>query len=135
MLFNIYITPLGEVIRSFGVSCQYADDTQLYLSFHPSAVDAVPSLECCLDMVLGWMRENRLRLNLDKMEILQVGPPRVCGLGASLSFSGVSLTTKDEVRRLGVLFILVLSMESQIASVVHNTLFSSKANCSAASLP
>ena len=91
MLFNIYVRPLGEVIRGLGFLChQYVDDTQLYLSFHPSPVDAVPSLECCLDAVLGWMRDNRLRMNPDKTENLQVGPPSVFGLGASLCLGGHS---------------------------------------------
>ena len=70
---------LGEVIRSFGASCrQYVNDTQLYLSFHLSVEDAIPPLEPCLDAMLGWMRDNRLR-----QEILRVGPPNVCGLDAS----------------------------------------------------
>ncbi|XP_053138881.1 uncharacterized protein LOC128339283, partial [Hemicordylus capensis] len=31
MLFNIYMKPLGEIIRGFGAGCyQYADDTQIY---------------------------------------------------------------------------------------------------------
>ena len=91
MLFNIYMRSLGEVIRSFGALChKYADDTQLCLSFQPSTVDAVPSLERCLDAVLGWMRNNRLRLNLHKMEIERVGGPSVCGLGATLSLGGHS---------------------------------------------
>ena len=83
MLFNIYMRLLGEVIRSFGASChQYADDTQL---FHPSVVDAALSLERWLYTVLGWRKDNRLRLNPEiKMEILQVGPPNVFGLGVSL---------------------------------------------------
>ena len=42
MLFNIYMRLLGEVIRGCGASChQYADDTQLYISFLPTTVDAV----------------------------------------------------------------------------------------------
>ena len=56
------------------------DDTQFCLSLHCSAMDPVLSLEHCLDAVLGWMRDNRLMLSPEKMEVLQVG--------ASLSFGG-----------------------------------------------
>uniref|UniRef100_A0ABM5FH09 E3 ubiquitin-protein ligase TRIM15-like isoform X2 n=1 Tax=Pogona vitticeps TaxID=103695 RepID=A0ABM5FH09_9SAUR len=71
VLFNIYMRPLEKLIRSLGASChQSVDHTQLFLSFHPSAVDAVLSLVRCPDTVLQWMKDNRLRLNLDKMEIL-----------------------------------------------------------------
>ena len=109
---------------SSGALChQYADDTQLYLSFHFSAVHAVPSLERCLDAVLGWMRDNKLRLNLDKMEILQVGAPSVCDLGASLFFGGGTFSMKDEVRSLGVLLDASLSMAFQIASMVQFAYF------------
>ena len=81
--------PLGGVIRGCGASChQYADDTQLYISFSPTTVDAVLSLQRCLDAVLQWMQENGLRLNQDKMEVLRVGGPTIGGLGNSLSFGG-----------------------------------------------
>ena len=53
MLFNIYMRPLGGVIRGCGASChQYADDTQLYISFSSTSVDAVLSLQRCLETVL-----------------------------------------------------------------------------------
>ena len=54
---------------------QYADDTQLYISFSPTAGDAVLSLQHCLGTVLEWMQENGLRLNPDKTEVLRVGAP------------------------------------------------------------
>ena len=92
MLFNIYMRPLGGVIRECGALCnQYADDTQLYISFSPTAVDAVLSLQRCLESVLQWMQENGMRLNLDKTEVLRVGTPTVGGLGDSLSLGGSPL--------------------------------------------
>ena len=45
MLFNIYMELLGEVIRRFGLkSQQYADDTQLYLSFSTNPGEVVSVL-------------------------------------------------------------------------------------------
>ena len=53
MLFNIYMRPLGGVITVCGALChQYADDTQLYISFSSTSVDAVLSLQRCLETVL-----------------------------------------------------------------------------------
>ena len=68
MLFNIYMRPLGEVIRGFGVSGhQCADVTQHCLSFRSPVADAALSLECILATVLGWMRDKILRMNPDNM--------------------------------------------------------------------
>ena len=52
-----------------------------------------------------------------------MGAPGVCGLGASLPFKGVTLSTKDEVHSLGVLLDPALSVASQVASVVHSSYF------------
>ena len=112
------------VIWSCGARChQYADDAQLYLSFSPTAVDAVSSLEHCLGTVLEWMRANGLRLNQDKTEMLCVGSPGISGLGNSLSFGGVTLPTKSEVPSLGICLDPDLTMETQVASVVRAAYF------------
>ena len=99
-------------MRLSGVLGTRVLDTQLYLSFFPSAVDAVPTLECCLGTVLEWMRAKGPRLNPDKTEILCMGGPSVIGLGNSLSFGGVTLPTKSEVRNLGICLDLDLTMET-----------------------
>ena len=66
------------------------------------------------------MQENGLRLNLGKTEVLRVGGPSICGLGNSVSFLGGTLIAKSEVCSLGVHLDPVLTMETQVASVVHS---------------
>lgn len=108
--------PLREVISRFGaLHHQYADNTHLYLSFHASAMDAIPSLKCSLGTVLECMRVNRLRLNPDKIEVPQVGGTYCLQIGNFPLFGGVTLFAKHEVRSLGVILDHVLSMESQVA--------------------
>ena len=63
--------------------------------------------------------------NLDKPEVPRVGGPTISGLGNSLSFwcGGVTLTTKSEVCSLGIDMDPALTMEMQVASVVHSAYF------------
>ena len=89
MLFNIYLKPLGKVVRSFGVQChQYADDTKLYLSFPPNFREAV------LVSVMGWMRANKLKVNPDKTEVLLVSWKADEGIGILLVLDGVIFPLK-----------------------------------------
>uniref|UniRef100_A0A670I451 Reverse transcriptase domain-containing protein n=1 Tax=Podarcis muralis TaxID=64176 RepID=A0A670I451_PODMU len=115
MLFNIYMKPLGEIIRRFGLGVhQYADDTQLYLSFKSEPVKVLCE---CLEAVGGWMAANRLRLNPDKTEVLFLGDRRRASVEDSLVLNGVTVPLKDQVRSLGVILDSQLSMEAQVKSV------------------
>uniref|UniRef100_A0A803TWG0 Reverse transcriptase domain-containing protein n=1 Tax=Anolis carolinensis TaxID=28377 RepID=A0A803TWG0_ANOCA len=125
MLFNIYMKPLGEVIRSFGVRCHlYADDTQLYYSFPPKSKEAPRILDQCLAAVLAWMRVNKLRLNPDKTEVLQVSRTSDRGIGWQPVLDGVALPLKAQVCSLGVLLDSGLTLEAQVSAVpggpLHN---------------
>ncbi|KAF7239466.1 putative RNA-directed DNA polymerase from transposon BS [Varanus komodoensis] len=100
LLFNVYMKPLGEVIRRCGLrNHQYTDDTQLYLSFSTNPGEAVAVLNRCLAEVMGWMRANKLKLNPDKTEVL------------------------DKVHGLGVLLDPQLSLEAQVTAVARSTFF------------
>ncbi|XP_078241606.1 uncharacterized protein LOC140704410 [Pogona vitticeps] len=108
----------GEVVRRFGLrSQQYADDTQLYLSFSTNPGVAVTVLNSCLNSIMVWMRVNKLRLNPDKFEVLLVGAPPDRLKGHLPTLDGITLPLKDRVRSLGVLLDPSLTLEAQVDSV------------------
>ncbi|KAF7247761.1 Maturin [Varanus komodoensis] len=113
--------PLGEVIRRCGLrNHQYADDTQLYLSFSTDPGEAVAAQNRCLAEVMGWMRANKLKLSPDKMEVLLVGGSD-SGLGdLDLVLNGVALPLKDRVHSLGVLLNPKLTLEAQMLAMARS---------------
>ena len=60
ILFCVYMTPLGQILRKHQVSYHiYADDTQLYLYFSPNDPNSVLNkLESVIDEDLGWLQIN-----------------------------------------------------------------------------
>uniref|UniRef100_A0A803TVM8 Reverse transcriptase domain-containing protein n=1 Tax=Anolis carolinensis TaxID=28377 RepID=A0A803TVM8_ANOCA len=120
LLLNIYMKPLGEIIRSFGVLCHlYAYDIQLYHSFSPASKEAVQILNRCLAAVSEWMRVNKLKLNPDKTEVHLVSRKAEQGIGLQPVLDGVALPLKAQVRSLGVLLDSSLSLEPQLLAVAR----------------
>ncbi|KAF7251687.1 putative RNA-directed DNA polymerase from transposon BS [Varanus komodoensis] len=121
LLFNIYMKLLGEVIRRCGLrNHQYADDTQLYLSFSTNPGEAVAVLNRCLAEVMGWMRANKLKLNPDKTEVLLVGGSGFGEGELNLVLNGVALPLRDKVHSLGVLLDPELSLEAQVMALARS---------------
>ncbi len=78
LLFSIYMLPLGNIIRKYGIHFHYyADDTQLYISTRPDETSKLSKLMECVKNVKDWMTNNLLLLNSDKTEILIIGPKTV----------------------------------------------------------
>ncbi|KAF7242143.1 putative RNA-directed DNA polymerase from transposon BS [Varanus komodoensis] len=121
LLFNIYMKPLGEVIRRCGLrNHQYADDAQLYLSFFTNPGEAVAVLNWCLAEVMGWMRAHKLKLKPDKTEVLLVGRSGFGEGELNLVLNGFALPLRDKVRSLGVLLDPELSLEAQVTAVARS---------------
>ena len=75
ILFIIYTTPLGEIIRRHGINFHlYADDTQNYLAFRAkdaaSTQEALKRIEAFIEEVRLWMKLYLLKLNDDKTELI-----------------------------------------------------------------
>ena len=70
LLFTTYVRPVGAITRKHG----YADDAQLYLQFSPrdpqSLLNAIRTLDKCINEVKEWMLANKLKLNDSKTEFI-----------------------------------------------------------------
>ncbi len=63
ILFNIYMAPLGDLIRKYGLQYHiYADDTQLYIAFSPLDNDKSTKAKCnmekCISIIKDFLLEN-----------------------------------------------------------------------------
>ena len=132
LLFLIYIIPLAQLIRSYGLNNHgYADDTQLCLSFKKTSDNAIVkreilNLEKCLYDISVWMSQNKLKLNNDKTEIILFGSKKhLAELNIkSLSVAGTDVSVASEpVRNLGAMFDSQLIMAPHVKSVVKKSSF------------
>ena len=132
LLFLIYIIPLAELIRTYGLNNHgYADDTQLCLSFKKTSDNAtvkceILNLEKCLCDISVWMSQNKLKLNNDKTEIILFGSKKhLAELNIkSLSVAGTDVSVASEpVRNLGAMFDSQLIMAPPVKSVVKKSSF------------
>ena len=75
LLFCVYLTELGDVIRKHKINFHiYADDTQLYLAFnHNDPEMTLQRLNYCIIVDIRiWMVHYKLQLNDDKSEFVVI---------------------------------------------------------------
>jgi hypothetical protein len=112
VLFTIYTTPLGNIIRRHGLTFHlYADDTQLYFAFKPSSPsskqDTINRIENCVEDIRIWMADNLLKLNDDKTEVIVITSRQSISerQAITINVGGCDISPSEEPpKNLGVLF-------------------------------
>ena len=123
ILFNLYISSLGQLLRNHGVSYHlYADDAQVYIDTSIEELNnAKTRLETCVEAIQGWMRQRQLKMNDTKTEFIVFAtrelskriPP------CSLLVGEHHIPASKSVRNIGVVFDCNMSMEAHVSAVVR----------------
>jgi len=107
-LFIMYSADLANKALEHDIKFHgYADKTQLCVYCRPEEIAATtPKLECCITDMDSWMSANRLKLNMDKTELLWAGTRYNMSMlnvsGPSLQLNNVTVNASQHVRVLGV---------------------------------
>ena len=129
ILFILYIKHLQSIAAKYGLKIKlYADDSQLYISFHPNRPgefhELTERINQCLAEIKAWMVKNFMKLNDTKTELLLIGKPLVlaqCNLEVKLQFGNTTIQPTeckgDNWKSLGIKLDPNLSMERQLNSV------------------
>ena len=124
LLFAIYTTSLGPIIRSHGFSYHcYADDTQLFLSFPPEDTTVSTRISDCLADISTWMKNHHLQLNLAKTELMVFPAKQVIHHNIKINTDSLSLAPSKTARNLGVIIDDQLTFTAHIASVSRSCRF------------
>ena len=122
LLFTSYISPLGHLISSFGISHQqYADDTQLFITVPPNSIPAaICQLQDCLSDLHIWFCLNGMSLNPDKSESIWFSTPqrsRTMPPATSVDVAGTLVPISDTITTLGVTLDNHLSFKTHVNAI------------------
>ncbi len=121
---------VGSVIQKHGFSYQsYADDTQLYLSFHPDDLKISARISVCLTDISCYTNDHHLQFNFAKTELLVV--PINPSLHHNFSIQlGTSTITPKTARNIEDMIDDQLTFSDHITKTTRSCRFALLAICS-----
>ena len=125
--FTGYMGPVYDIVMLHTISMhQYADDTQLYLSFDITEQEAaITKMEACVDDIRIWMRENKLQLNDEKSELIIITPSRQSHKVTidSIKIGNAIVKATPSAKNLGALFDKHMNLSDHITNLVRSCNF------------
>ena len=123
ILFTLYSAALQDIIMAHELDCiMYADDTQLYVLFHPSdKTIALQKLQQCVDDIKTWSVLNKLKFNDSKTEVLCFASRFISSDPVQTVTIGTSSVSPSVVaRNLGVAFDNDLKLTQHVIKICQS---------------
>ena len=132
LLFVLYISDVVTIAQECGFNIHlYADDCQFYIGFNPltDRTSNSTAVQNCFQRIKLWMKNNFLKLNIDKTQVMFLGRPQ------EISLFDVSLNIEDkdyysdknmDVKTLGVLLDSQLKMDKMVSQCIKTCYFNLK---------
>jgi hypothetical protein len=122
-----YLGPTYDIAKRHGISIhQYADDTQLYLALDfDKQEEAVAQMEACIQDIRTWMKQNKLKLNDKKTELLIIAPARQTQKVSidMIKIGDSEVKTAAKAKNLGVTFDNTMCLHDHVTSIVRSCNF------------
>ena len=121
IIYCMYTKPVSDIIQRHGLSHHsYADDTQLYMTMDHSNNDwrdGLARIELCVSEIREWMKQNMLKLNDDKTELIVFTSKYKQDLynDLSITIGDTVVDCSSQVKDLGVIFDRVLSLRQHVS--------------------
>ncbi|KAK9871505.1 hypothetical protein WA026_012876 [Henosepilachna vigintioctopunctata] len=111
MLFNMYINDLGYNLKYCGYHL-FADDTVLFIT--GCSLDIVDKLQDDLNLLVEWLKINKLKLNASKTKIMVVEKKPLIGNVINVTLDGEKIEIVSSIKYLGVMLDSRLELKEHI---------------------